>query len=284
MKSLKAHAKINLTLDIIGKRADGFHDMKMIMQSLSLADEITVQPKPTSGTYVETNLDYLPTGDNNLAGKAVATFYKNLNQTPKSYHIKIEKNIPVCAGLAGGSTDAATVLKILNEMENFPYTQEKLCEIGQQVGSDVPFCIISATALAEGKGEILSPLPPLPHCSILLCKPNFSLSTPVLFGKISNMKLSYRPDTDGIIKSIQDQDLKGVSQRLFNVFEEALTPHQRLCIEEIKNTMLDHGALGSSMSGSGPTVFGIFTEESQAKEAAAHLQEDFPETFLTTPV
>lgn len=281
---MNAHAKINLTLDIVGKRPDGYHEMKMIMQSLSLSDVISMEQRKESGVFVETNLDYLPTGSNNLAGKAVAVFYKNMEKTQESYHIKIQKNIPVCAGLAGGSTDAATVLHMINEMEQRPFSPEKLRDISQEVGSDVPFCLLSGTALAEGKGEILTALPPMPMCYILLCKPNFSLSTPTLFGKISNMKLSLRPDTEGIIKSIKSQDLYGISQRLFNVFEEALTLHQRQVIDEIKNKMLDFSALGASMSGSGPTVFGVFAEKSHAEAAAQQLKLEFPETFLTTPV
>lgn len=258
--------------------------MKMIMQALSLGDEVEIQKKESPGIYVETNLNYLPTGENNLAGKAASIFYKNLGKPCPPLHITIEKKIPVCAGLAGGSTDAAAVLKILNLQENLPFSMEKLREIGQEVGSDVPFCVLSATALAEGRGEIITPLPALPHCYILLCKPNFSLSTPVLFGKISNMKLSYRPDTNGMIKSIESGDLNGISQRLFNVFEEALTSHQGQIIDEIKNTMLDNGALGASMSGSGPTVFGIYSNESQAMAGCECLSRDFPETFFTTPV
>ncbi len=281
---MKAQAKINLTLDIVGKRPDGYHDMKMIMQALSLEDEVEIEKKESSGIYVETNLDYLPTGENNLAGKAATIFYKYLEKPCPPLHIKIQKHIPVCAGLAGGSTDAATVLKILNLQENSPFSQEKLCEIAQEVGSDVPFCVISSTALAEGRGEIITPLPPLPPCYILLCKPNFSLSTPVLFGKISNMKICYRPDTKGMIKSIESGDLQSISQYLFNVFEEALTTHQRQIIEEIKSTMLDHGALGASMSGSGPTVFGIFSNKSQAEAGTQRLLQDYPETFFTSPV
>lgn len=281
---MKASAKINLTLDIIGKRPDGYHDMKMIMQALSLADEVNLADKEDPGIYVQTNLDFLPTGENNLAGKAATIFYKYLEKPCPPLHIAVEKKIPVCAGLAGGSTDAATVLKLLNCRENMPFSDEKLCKIAQDVGADVPFCVISATALAEGKGEILTVLPPIPSCYILLCKPNFSLSTPVLFGKISNMKISYRPDTKGMIKSIESGDLNGISQRLFNVFEQALSPYHRQIVDEIKNIMLDRGALGASMSGSGPTVFGIFSNKTQAQEAQTQLSADYPETFFSTPV
>lgn len=281
---MKAHAKINLSLDIIGKRQDGYHDMKMIMQSLSLADEISFQEKEGKGIFVETNLNFLPNGDNNLAGKAVNIFYKHRNQPSLSLHITIEKKIPVCAGLAGGSADAATVLKMLNEKENFPFSTEELSAIGQEIGADVPFCVQSGTALAEGIGEILTPLPKIPDCTILVCKPNFSISTPQLFGKISSMKIQYRPDTNGMIKAIESGDLLGISQRLFNVFEEALNPYQKEIIEDIKNTMFQFGALGASMTGSGPTVFGIFHEESKAQEAAEVLAQDYRETFSTKAV
>lgn len=285
MATCQGFAKINLSLDVLGKREeDGYHLLRMVMQSVSLADQVSMEFTQDARVFVQTNLPYLPSGDQNLAGKAAKLYWAETNTPPKGLKIHIEKKIPVCAGLAGGSTDGAAVLRMLNDAAEHPVSKEELSRISLKTGSDVPYCLLGGTALAEGTGEILTPLPPMPFCYILLCKPNFSISTPELFQKIDTVRLRHRPDTEGLMEAIRQQDLVGIAQRLFNVFEEALSPRQHQVISEIKNTMLDFGALGASMSGSGPTVLGIFSTEAEAQTAMDTLSPLYPETFLTTPV
>lgn len=199
MEQMKSYAKINLTLDVLGKREDGYHDLKMVMQSVSLCDEISVDWKEPSSSgkiekpyiTVESNLCYLPTGEKNLAVKATGVFYKHLgekrgenpNKFRPSMEIYMKKHIPVCAGLAGGSGNGAAMLKLLNTYHKNPFTLNQLCEMGEEVGSDVPYCVLGGTALAEGKGELLTTLPSLPFCYVVLCKPNFPISTPRVISK-----------------------------------------------------------------------------------------------------
>ncbi len=279
-----AFAKINLTLDVLGRREDGYHLLKMVMQRVSLADEITLTVNDGQKIFVETNLHYLPSGENNLAARAARHYWQATGQPAQGLHVKIQKRIPVCAGLAGGSTDGATVLRLLNQQSPTPVSPEELGKISEKIGADVPYCLMGGTALAEGTGEILTPLPPLPACHILLCKPRFSQSTPELFGRIDKVKIRHRPDTEGMVAAIGSGDLQGIAQRLFNVFEEALLPRHQKNIQEIKGIMIDGGALGASMSGSGPTVLGIFSSESQGLACQARLQSQYPDTFLTRPV
>ncbi len=279
-----AFAKINLSLDVLGRREDGYHLLKMVMQSVSLADQITLTASDSQRIHVETNLHYLPTGENNLAARAARHYWAATGQPPQGLHVKIQKKIPVCAGLAGGSTDGAAVLRLLNQQAKDPISPEKLREISEKIGADVPYCVMGGTALAEGTGEILTPLAPLPDCHILLCKPKFSQPTPELFARIDKVKIRHRPDTDGMVTAIEAGDLEGVARRLFNVFEEALQPRHHKTVQEIKSTMIDAGALGASMSGSGPTVLGIFTSEAGAMDCHARLSGQYPDTFLTRPV
>lgn len=280
----KAWAKVNLTLDIIGRRDDGYHNMEMVMQTVNLADEVSLQFVEKSGITVESNLSFLPTGADNIAGKSAGIFWKEMGIPSEGLHITVEKNIPVCAGLAGGSSDGAAVLRLLNEHYGSPATLEQLSNLSQKIGADLPFCVQGGTAFVEGIGEQVTPLSPLPFCHILLCKPRFSIATPGLFRKISKQKIRFHPDTVGMLRAVDEGDLEGISCRLFNVFESALVGNHLKTVEEIKKTLLDQGALGCTMSGSGPTVFGIFADLEKAKMAEHILQKDFPETFLTEPV
>ena len=198
--------------------------------------------------------------------------------------IRIEKHIPVCAGLGGGSSDAAAVLRALNEMEDACLAPESVAGIGALVGSDVPYCVIGGTALAEGRGEILTPLPPLPKCWAVLCKPEFSISTPALFAKIDSVRLRCRPDTQGAVAALRAGDLVGVARRMYNVFEDALPSHRRGRVTDIKNVLIQCGALGASMSGTGPTVFGLFDDEGAAQEARERLSSFDGEVFLAQTV
>lgn len=281
---VRAHAKLNLTLDVLGRRPDGYHDLRMVMQSVALADVLTLEESGDGELRVRTNLHFLPNNEKNLAAQAALRWWEARGQAPRGLEIAIEKRVPVCAGMAGGSSDAAAVLRALNQMEGAPLSPAELAKIGERVGSDVPYCILGGTALAEGKGEILTPLPPLPRCWAVLCKPEFSISTPALFAKIDSVRLRCRPDTQGAVAALEAGDLHGVARRMYNVFEDALPERQRARVNDIKNALIQSGALGASMSGTGPTAFGLFDDEDLARQARERLEEFGGEVFLTQTV
>lgn len=283
MKTLTqaAHAKLNLTLDVLGRREDGYHEMKMVMTSVSLADAVTLTREPGEGIFLSSNLGFLPVDGKNLAVSAALRLQEATGADLGRLTITLEKKVPVCAGMAGGSSDAAAVLVGLNELLGLGLTTERLMEIGGKVGSDVPYCILGRTALAQGRGELLTPLPPLPRCWAVLAKPGFPISTPELFARIDGQKVRCRPDTDGVIAALEAGDLPGVARRLFNVFEEVLPGRKGHQVEELKQELLRMGALGASMSGTGPTVFGLFDEEGQAREAAESLETLCRDVFVT---
>ena len=279
-----AFAKINLTLDVLGKRPDGYHDLTMVMQSVSLADTVTLSETEEPEFTLSTNLGFLPGTDKNIAAVAARVFAERTGVSLDGLHIHLDKRIPVCAGTAGGSSDGAAVLRALNHWFYTGLPLPSLAQMGEAVGSDVPYCVLGCTALAQGRGDVLKRLPPLPDCHIVLCKPNFSISTPELFRKIDEVKLRYHPDTAGVIHALEQGDLAGVSRRMFNVFEQVLPVSRRAEVEEIKNSLLSAGALGACMSGTGPTVFGIFEDEGAAQAICDELRATYPETFLTRNV
>ncbi len=281
---IQARAKLNLSLDVLGRRPDGYHDLKMVMQSIALADTLVLRSSGGRGIRVRSNLSFLPCGERNLAGKAAVCFYEALGRELRGLDIALTKQIPVCAGMAGGSSDAAAVLRALNELEGAPFSQAELIRVGERVGSDVPYCVLGGTALAEGRGEILTPLPALPACWVVVCKPEFPISTPELFARIDGCKIRCRPDTEGLLAALEAGDLAGVARRMYNVFEDVLPERQLVRVAEIKNTLIQQGALGATMSGTGPTAFGLFAQEEQARKAAALLSEQFRETFLSRTV
>ena len=281
---VKALAKLNLSLDVLGKRPDGYHDMKMVMQSITLCDTITVEDNGGQGIRVSSNVGFLPTNEKNLAVAAALRFYESLGRDPRGIDLTLDKSIPVCAGMAGGSSDAAAVLRALNEMEGKPYGLMELAKVGEKVGSDVPYCVLGTTALAEGRGEVLTTLPALPKCWVVVCKPDFPVSTPELFGKIDRCKVRCRPDTEGIMSALEAGDLEGVARRMYNVFEDVLPERQRARVLDIKNTLIQCGALGANMSGTGPTAFGLFRDENAAKIAYEQLKEQYQETYLAQTV
>ena len=281
---VRAHAKLNLTLDVLGRRPDGYHDLRMVMQSVALADVLTLEESGDGELRVRTNLHFLPNNEKNLAAQAALRWWEARGQAPRGLEIAIEKSVPVCAGMAGGSSDAAAVLRALNQMEGAPLSLWELAKIGERVGSDVPYCILGGTALAEGRGEILTPLPPLPQCWAVLCKPEFSISTPALFAKIDSVRLRCRPDTQGVVAALEAGDLHGVARRMYNVFEDALPDRQRARVNDIKNILIHCGAMGASMSGTGPTAFGLFDREDRAREAQEQLKDLNGEVFLTQTV
>ncbi len=280
---ISANAKINLTLDILRRREDGYHELQMVMQAVSLADQLTVVPaRGTEGTAAS-DLHFLPTGGKNLAQMAAAAF-RAATGLGGAVDVTIQKRVPVCAGLAGGSADAAAVLRAMDELTGAGLSPVELAKIGEGVGSDVPFCVLGGTALAEGRGERLTPLPPLPPCHITICKPPFSISTPQLFSRVNVRKIVRRPDTAGTLAALEAGDLAGVARRMYNVFEDVLEPRRMAEIREIESALIDCGALGASMSGSGPSVFGLFQDQRQAQDACERLKKSYRDVFLCQPV
>ena len=276
---LSACAKINLTLDILRKREDGYHDLQMVMQTVTLADALTVEPAEGREGAMASDLRYLPADGRNLAQMAAAAFREAVGKGPQ-VDITIQKHIPVCAGLAGGSADAAAVLKAMNELTGAGLSAQELAAIGEKVGSDVPYCVLGGTALAKGRGEVLTPLPPLSKCHVVLCKPSFPISTPQLFSRVNVKKIVCRPDTPGVLAALEAGDLAGVARRLYNVFEDVLEPRRKSEIDAVKAALIDCGALGASMSGSGPTVFGLFDDDRAARAAFERLKENYQQVFL----
>lgn len=279
---LLANAKINLTLDILRKREDGYHDLQMVMQGVTLSDALTLTPAQGGQGQAASNLHFLPTGGKNLAQMAAAAF-RAATGLGEEVDVSIQKRIPVCAGLAGGSADAAAVLHAMNQLTGAGLSPAQLAEIGARVGSDVPFCVLGGAALAEGRGERLTPLPPLPPCHIVICKPPFSVSTPQLFSRVNVRKITRRPDTAGVVAALKAGDLTEVARRMYNVFEDVLDRRRYGEIASIKAALIDCGALGASMSGSGPSVFGLFPRPEDAQAARERLLQSYRDVFLCAP-
>lgn len=278
-----AHAKLNLTLDVVGKRPDGYHDLRMVMQEITLGDEVTLTLDTGNPWSVVSESGEIPCDDTNLAIKAARLFFAEANIEPNGLTVEIIKRTPVCAGMGGGSADGAAVLRLLYDHYQKPISEEVLYRIAEQVGSDVPFALFGGTALAEEKGQVLTRITPMPLCYIALCKPNFPISTPALFQAIDSEEIKIRPDTTAMLKALEQGSVEGIAAKLYNVFSPAVErDHPE--INEIKAAMLSFGALNACMTGSGPTVFGIFTEEEQAKAAFSALSEKYPDTYLTNPV
>lgn len=275
-----AYAKLNLSLDVLNKRPDGYHEMKMVMQTVSLRDRLTVETGTGRPLEMRSNLGFLPADEHNLAAAAALALCRETGTDPGGLSIRLDKSIPVCAGMAGGSADAAAVLRGLNELLGLGLSQTRLEKIGALVGSDVPYCVGGGTALAEGRGEVLTPLPPLPRCHVVLCKPAFSVSTPELFRALDGCRIRRRPDTAGLTEALAAEDLPGVARRMYNVFEHVLPQRRYQEICAIKNSLIQHGALGASMSGTGPTVFGLFDRQQAAEDAWSALRAQYQETFL----
>ena len=266
-----AGAKVNLCLEVTGKLPDGYHGVRGVMQSLEFGD--TVELEPGNGPWqVRSGLSYLPGGEENLAAKAALLFRRLTGIGPEGGVITLVKRIPVCGGFGGGSSDAAAVLRLLNREYGSPLSWKELEETSLELGADVPFCIRGGTALAEGKGELLTPLPDLSGIHVVLCRPDFLCSTQELFRAIDRLKLRLKPDVSGMVKAVEDRDLPGVARRMFNVFESALSRSQSDQVRSLKDTLLDEGALGAVMTGSGSGVFGLFSDEASAKSAAARLR------------
>lgn len=262
---LKALAKINLGLDVLGQRENGYHDVRMIMQTIYLYDNVILQKTENPGIHLKTNLSFLPVDDKNIAYKAAKLLMDEFN-IEGGIEITLEKRIPVAAGMAGGSSNAATVLVGMNRLYGLGLSEQELMKRGVQLGADVPYCIMRGTAIAEGIGEILKPLAPMPKCYILVAKPGINVSTKTVYEKLDAHEIEEHPDIDGVIAGLETGDLEKVAESMGNVLER-VTIEDYPIIQDIKDVMKSSGALGAMMSGSGPTVFGIFKEKAVAKQA-----------------
>ncbi len=282
----KSYAKINLTLDITGVLPNGYHSLCSVMHSVNLYDIVTVTMTKTGTIEIKTNVSFIPTDRKNHAYRAAELFFEETGIKNEGILIEIEKNIPVCAGLAGGSSNAAAVLKILNQCYETKLSVEQLCKIGYRIGADVPYCIHGGTMLAEGIGEKLTPLPSLPEIPIVLAKPRFGVSTPQAFQQWDKINQPEHPDTLKMIEAIKNKDLHSIGLYLSNTLEapsfEIIEKTRKNPIPEIKRSMMQCGALGTLMSGSGPTVFGLFPLMEQAEIAAEHLKTMVDDVFVTT--
>lgn len=268
---LKALGKINLGLDVLGRRENGYHDVRMVMQTLYLYDQITITKKETPGIELTTNLFYLPVDENNLAYRAAKLLMDEFD-IKEGVSIKLDKHIPVAAGMAGGSSNAAAVLFGINRMFDLGLSQQNLMDRGVTLGADVPYCIMRGTVLAEGIGEILTPLPALPKCYVLIAKPPISVSTKLVYEKLDSHEIEDHPDIDGILEGLEAQDIKKIASCMGNVLEK-VTIEEYPVIEEIKNVMKAEGAMNAMMSGSGPTVFGLFDNKTLARKAAEKIRK-----------
>lgn len=268
---LKALAKINLGLDVLGRKENGYHDVKMVMQTIYLYDDVLLEKTKEPGIHLETNLPYLPVDMNNIAYKA-ADLLRNEFSLQEGISIRLRKRIPVSAGMAGGSTNAAAVLFGMNRMFGLGLSEQALMDRGVTLGADVPYCIMRGTVLAEGIGEILTPLSPMPKCYVLIAKPGISVSTKTVYEKFDALTEIDHPDIDGLIEGLDEANLQKVADRMGNVLE-GVTIGDYPVIERIKSVMKQEGALNAMMSGSGPTVFGIFSERKYARQAYSAIRE-----------
>lgn len=269
--SLKALAKINLGLDVLGKREDGYHEVRMIMQTIHLYDRVEIKKTKSPHIHVETNLFYLPSDENNLVYKA-AKLMKTEFKIKEGVRITLQKFIPVAAGMAGGSSDAAAVLVGMNRMFNLGLKQSQLMELGLKLGADVPFCVMRGTALAEGIGEKLTALPPMPKCPILIAKPAISVSTKHVYEQLRLTEMTEHPRIDLLIENLKKKNLKGIAENMGNILE-TVTEKEFPVIREIKRLMKENGALGAMMTGSGPAVFGIYHNEKEIRKAYDALKQ-----------
>lgn len=269
--SVKALAKINLGLDVVRRREDGYHEVRMVMQTIHLFDRLEMRKTGTGKITMTTNLSFLPTNENNLVYKAARLLMDEF-QIKDGIDVKLHKHIPVAAGMAGGSTDAAAVLYGMNRMFDLGLSREELMQRGVKLGADVPYCVMRGTALAEGIGEKLTALPPMVKCPVLIAKPPISVSTKFVYENLKLNDKTVHPDIDRLVEDIKAKDLAAIAADMGNVLETVTIPNYPV-IAEIKEHMMAHGAVNSMMSGSGPTVFGLFDNEDTAAAAYEAMQE-----------
>lgn len=278
--SVRTPAKINLSLDILGKRYDGYHFVRTIMQTVSLFDEITVTPNEVNEIRIFCDTPGIPLDCTNLVYKAAIAFFEHVNIQPSGIDITINKNIPAMAGLAGGSSNAAGMIVALNELMETELSISELCDIGEKIGADVPFCISGGTAVAEGVGDILNQLPNIPDCHILIVKPDINISTPEAYSKFDALEYTKSSEYEDLVAAIAMQDLEKMSGLLFNALEYAADNSE---IFKIKEEMLDMGALGALMSGSGSAVYGIFEKRKLAARCAEAMEEKYNFVEICAP-
>lgn len=269
--SVKALAKINLGLDVVRRREDGYHEVRMVMQTIHLFDRLEIAENNTGNIKITTNLAFLPTNENNLVYKAAKLLMDEF-EIKAGIDVKLQKHIPVAAGMAGGSTDAAAVLYGMNRIFDLGLSREDLMRRGTKLGADVPYCVMRGTALAEGIGEQLTALPPMVKCPVLIAKPQISVSTKFVYENLRLNEKTIHPDIDRLVEDIKGKDLSQIAADMGNVLETVTIP-QYPVIADIKDKMMEHGALNSMMSGSGPTVFGLFDKESTAVAAYEAMRE-----------
>ena len=269
--SLKALAKINLGLDVVRRREDGYHEVRMVMQTIHLFDRLNIEKTKKAGISIKTNLFFLPVNENNLIYKAGKLLMDEFNIT-EGVSVELDKRIPVAAGMAGGSTDAAAMLYGMNKIFDLGLSMQELKDRGVKIGADVPYCLMRGTALAEGIGEKLKSLPPMIKCPVLIAKPQISVSTKFVYENLRLDENTVHPDIDALIQDIKDKDLHEVCNHMGNVLETVTIPNYPI-IDEIKKKMMNSGAIGAMMSGSGPTVFGLFEDEETAKKAYKEMKK-----------
>lgn len=278
---MRAYAKINLALDVTGRRENGYHDVRMVMQTISLFDKLTIRPIVKDELIVANSHGFLPSGRGNLVYDAASLFLNTLG-SKQGFCIELEKHIPIAAGMAGGSADAAATLLGLNELFRTPFSKKELHSLGLSLGADIPFCLTGGTALAEGIGEILTPLPAPPACKVLIVKPPIGVSTKFVYENLRLDETAAHPDVDGMLRALEAGSYRDMVSCLGNLLESVTTLHYPE-ISAIKEQMLSLGADGALMSGSGPTVFGLFQDARKASEAYYQFKtgQYGSQTFLT---
>ena len=278
-----AFAKLNLTLDVLGKREDGYHDLQSVMQTISIRDDIEIDIGTGKPWKLLCSVEGIPTDETNLAWKAAKVYCDAMKKDPNGLEIRITKRIPSGAGMGGGSADAAAVLRALNRYYDNPLSIFALAELGAQVGSDVPFCTLCGTAMVEGRGERLRKLPDMPDCVFVVCKPDFSVSTPELYKKIDEVAIAKHPDNRAMESALVAGDLGKVAENLFNVFDPVVT-EEHLELNYIKSIFNSYGAVGFQMTGSGSAVFAIMSEFEYAAVVCNMLKTNYPQVFIAKPV
>ena len=280
----KAYAKINLGLDVTGRREDGYHLVRMIMQNIDLYDTLTFKDNDTGEVRLSASSESIPTDDSNLICKVAHQLQKEYD-VKKGADIHLEKRIPVAAGMAGGSTDGAAAYIALNELWNLGLTKERLCELAVKLGADIPYCIVGGTALSEGIGEVLTPLKDMPQCHIVIAKPAIAVSTGWVYTELDSKEIASHPDIDGIRSALEGGDIKGMCDLIGNVLEDVTTSKYGV-IKDIEKILEDNGAIRAFMTGSGPTVFAIFDSKDKAEKGYEAIRESSlaPELFLSKPI
>ena len=279
----KAWAKLNLTLDVLGKREDGYHDLKSVMQTVSLHDDITLEIGSKEPWKLTCSQKGIPCDSRNLVWKAAEIYLSAIGKDAEGLHMHIEKRIPSGAGMGGGSADAAAVLRALNRHFGEPMSLSELADLGAKVGSDVPFCVVGGTVMCEGRGEILTKLPDMPECIFVICKPEFSVSTPVLYRQLDAVETPIHPNNDAMEVAIRAADLQGIASHIENAFDPVVSADHPE-ISHIKGIYLSHGALAAQMTGSGSVVFGILPDMTAAEHAAEELKQHYGDVHIVFPV